>query len=147
MDDDMPTVYLAGPMEGCNDHKKWGWRNELKTDLKARGWTVLMPEAFTHHDFLGMSDDAIAEKVVGSDMGRIDEADLIVAYYWQKSTGTAMELMYAKMKGKRIIVLVPNAEGGINPWLRYAGDTIAIPTVCQDTADAICDNWRNRDLD
>lgn len=105
-------VYLAGPINGCNDDEANGWRQGFMARLPHLEFRDPMVR-----DYRGREDECVAEIVQG-DIADIDECDTFLAYCWQVSWGTAMEIFYAYRAGKRVILVVP--EGArVSPWLRY----------------------------
>ncbi len=104
--------YLAGPINGCDDDEANGWRQGFMAELPEHEWLDPMVR-----DYRGREDDCVQEIVEG-DMADIDTCDFVVAYCWQPSWGTAMELRYAFEKGKPIFAVVPKGMR-VSPWLRY----------------------------
>jgi nucleoside 2-deoxyribosyltransferase len=105
-------VYLAGPINGRTDDEAHGWRDEFMEKLPQ--YEYLDPMV---RDYRGREDVAYAE-IVELDKADILTADAIVAYCWQPSWGTAMELLFAWENGIPVIVVVP-ADVRVSPWLRY----------------------------
>ncbi len=64
----------------------------------------------------------LAEKIVLNDLSFIEKSDIIVAICDQPSFGTAVEIYYAKMLGKRVIVL--NEIEQPSPWPIAFADVI-----------------------
>lgn len=111
------VVYLAGPINGCTDAEANGWRERFIADHP--GHTYLDP---MRRDYRGREDECVAEMVQG-DMADIDACDILVAYCWQVSWGTAMEILYAHQQAKLVICVVPEGHR-VSPWLRYHSDAI-----------------------
>lgn len=63
-------------------------------------------------DFRG--DRRLAQAIVSNDLSLIEGSDLIVAICNKPSFGTAIEIYYAKMSGKKVIVL--NEVEQPSPW-------------------------------
>ena len=119
-------VYLAGPINGCDDDEANGWREGVMA--RHPDLTFLDPMA---RDYRGREDQCVDEIVEG-DKDDIDLADVVLAYCWQASWGTAMELMWAYLGHKRIIVVVP--EGArVSPWLRYHSEVV-VPSLAEAEA-------------
>lgn len=83
-------------------------------------------------DYRGREDEYVDEIVKG-DRNDIIESDIFLAYCWQPSWGTAMEIHFAherqqSMNGHRLIVVVVPEGQRISPWLRYHSDVV-VPTL------------------
>jgi len=112
-------VYLAGPINACDDVEASSWRDHLKAELKYDVDIVFIdPMA---RDFRGIEGNHM-DGIVEGDLRDIQSADIVVANTWKPSFGTAMEVFYAKSIGKHVIVLHP--EGSVSPWLRYFSNQI-----------------------
>lgn len=104
-------VYLAGPINGCDDVTARGWREEAKRLLT--GHEVLDPMV---RDYRGVEDHNVKEIVEG-DLADIASCDVVIVNALTASWGTAIEVRAAKAEmGKRVIAF-PN--GRVSPWLRY----------------------------
>jgi hypothetical protein len=113
----MTTIYLAGPINGCIDDEAHGWRQGFMDSLS--GYKFLDPMV---RDYRGREDECVPEIVEG-DKADIEACDVFLAYCWQVSWGTAMEIFYAHQLGRRVVLVVP--EGArISPWLRYHSHAI-----------------------
>jgi len=100
----MRKLYLAGPMVACNDKKATAWRNEITERLDAC-YQIVNPMARDHR--FDYDPHKHKNLIVEGDKEDIDGCDYIIAYPWKQSTGTSMEMMYAYMTGKKILVLLP----------------------------------------
>jgi hypothetical protein len=123
-----PTIYLAGPINGCNDDEANGWRDKFMHRLPRCGFLDPMVR-----DYRGREDECVQEIVEG-DKADIGESDVFLAYCWQSSWGTAMEILHAynlfRFQPKRLhsVVLVIPEGTRISPWQRYHSDVI-VPTL------------------
>ena len=113
----MTTVYLAGPINGCNDDEANGWRQGVMD--RHPDHTFLDPMV---RDYRGREDECVDEIVEG-DKADIAKCDIFLAYCWQVSWGTGMEIHLAHQGGKRVIVVVP-AGDRVSPWLRYHSEVV-----------------------
>lgn len=132
------TVYLAGPINGCTDDEANGWRQGFIDRHNYRCWDCQRQSGQFHQaictvgegyirrvefldpmrrDYRGKEDESVDE-IVELDIKDIDECDVFLAYCWQVSWGTAMEIFYAYNAGKWVIVVIPEGQR-ISPWLRY----------------------------
>ena len=68
-------------------------------------------------------EDTHYEEIVQGYLIDIEACDVFLAYCWQASWGTAMEIRLAYELGKTVIVVVPEGER-ISPWLRYHADHV-----------------------
>lgn len=118
----MRTVYLAGPINGCTDEEAHGWRDGFVKRL-GPDYHYLDPMV---RDYRGREDECYKE-IVHGDLLDIEKCDFFLAYCWQPSWGTAMEIHYAWESVKRIVVVVPEGQR-VSPWLRYHAAYIA-PTL------------------
>jgi nucleoside 2-deoxyribosyltransferase len=108
----MLNVYLAGPINGCTDEEANGWR---------AGFMASHPNVNFYdpmvRDYRGREDDCVDEIVEG-DKADIDQCEVFIAYCWQVSWGTGMEILYAFQGGLRVILVVPDGMR-VSPWQRY----------------------------
>ena len=105
-------AYLAGPINGCTDEEARGWREELKMRLAGSGIEWLDPMV---RDYRGKEDQSV-DAIVHGDVADMRDSDVIVVNASRPSWGTAMEVVYARQLGKRILVWCP---GSVSPWLRF----------------------------
>jgi hypothetical protein len=90
----------------------------------AKGWREYLPNTFGEinwidpmvRDYRGMEGDFDKEIVV-LDKLDIDHSDVVLVYYEQPSIGTSMEIMYAWMTSKPIVIVTK--EQKVSPWLTY----------------------------
>jgi nucleoside 2-deoxyribosyltransferase len=105
-------VYLAGPLQGCTPEGQSLWRDEVTAKLKERGIEVSDPfRAETMHS-------GNVKAIVEGDKAAVEGSDYVLAFCWKPSTGTAMEILHAYLKGVPVLVVVPTDQK-VNPWLRY----------------------------
>jgi nucleoside 2-deoxyribosyltransferase len=123
------TIYLAGPIHGCSDVECVTWRREVKELLPEFEFLDPMDK-----DYRGRENENVNEIVEG-DKSEILRANILLAYCWQKSWGTAMEIMYAR--GHRTYVVVVG-RNNLSPWVRYYADKI-----CHSLGEA-CDFIREK---
>jgi nucleoside 2-deoxyribosyltransferase len=108
------TVYLAGPMRGCNDTQRQDWRRKVK-DLADKSIRFIDPAA-----------DPVAGnspyQLVARDIQSIESADAVLANMWRESLGTAIGLVHARAKGRIVVVVDPNHLE--NPFLDFYADVV-----------------------
>lgn len=106
------TVYLAGPISGCNDSQRHLWREEVKRkygkDLEFVDPTEALKEA--RYD------------IVEADLQAIEEADGLLVNMWKESIGSAIGIVRAYGAGKPVVVADPNHIN--NRILNYYADNI-----------------------
>lgn len=128
-------VYLAGPIHGKNDAECNGWRMAAGSWLQAKGFEVLDPMA---RDYRGAEDENVHE-IVNGDLSDIDACLIVLVNANGPSWGTAMELVYAKSYGKRVVAFATHTNAPrISPWLRW--HTHAIYESLQTALNGITEN-------
>jgi len=120
------TVYLAGPIFGCDDAECRGWRDQAKHFL---GGSIKTLDPM-RRDYRGR-EAANATDIVIGDLRDILESDVVLANVSQPSWGTAMEIAIASRAGK--VVMGFGASGPISPWLTHHCEFIHadLETVCE----------------
>lgn len=129
-------LYLAGPINACSDDQVTGWRERAKARIvdELGSWIDIVDPA--DRDFRGVEDENY-ETIVRGDKADIYSCDAILAYCWQPSYGTAMELLYAWQFDKRVFVVVPKGLP-VSPWVKYhATDDDGTMRVYDSLDDAI----------
>lgn len=126
----MKSVYLAGPINGCSDSEAKDWRADATRLLKAAGCRVLDP---MRRDYRGQ-EMLNAPRLVEGDKRDICECGYVLVFAARPSWGTAMEILYAHERGRRVVAVVPEGVT-ISPWLSY--HTTEIVRTIVDATDAI----------
>lgn len=96
------TVYLAGPINGCNEGQKHNWRRLVKKKYAA------------DFDFIDPSADDMAgggsspRELVEADVRNIERSDGILANMWRESIGTTLGIVHASRKDRPVVVADPN---------------------------------------
>jgi nucleoside 2-deoxyribosyltransferase len=118
-------VYLAGPMEDCTADHMTGWRVDAQIQLDFAGISSLDPtRRVSFHDQLGdnLQDVTktmnICKRIFKQDLHDIADSRVVLADVRRDSgrgTGTSMELMFAHMKNK-IIILWANEGDFVHPF-------------------------------
>ena len=117
-------VYLAGPMEDCTQTFMTEWRTQASKHLDTMGLSYLDPtRRVTFHDQLTLAEQgvpvqSVCRRIFKMDMQDIANSTVVLADIRRASgrgTGTAMELMFAHMKNK-IIILWANPNDFIHPF-------------------------------
>lgn len=111
-------VYLCGPINGCTDEECKDWRQYVKDHLGADRCVDPMVR-----DYRGREAECFKE-IVELDKMDVLESEIILVNYDKPSVGTSMEVLYAWMHHK-IIIIVCKEGTVISPWLRYHSTAIA----------------------
>lgn len=117
---DQPTIYLAGPIHGCTDAEACDWRTYVKQQYAG---PTLDP---MRRDYRGSEDEA-AEQIVELDKTDVEVCDVLLANCPRPSYGTAMEILYAWLMLKPVVVILP-PEQPVSPWIRYHA-TVVVHTL------------------
>jgi nucleoside 2-deoxyribosyltransferase len=117
-------VFLSGPIQGMEENQSYRdvirgiglrcgyepidpWLREkvIYKDVEPNWWRNVPPKGF-----------------IKRDLEDIEKCDVLVAYLPRLSAGTCMELFYAKLKGKRTIVIcgIENPS----PWIVAYSDVL-----------------------
>lgn len=113
-----PTIYLAGPINGCDDGEAHDWRKWVMGRLPSCGFLNPM-----RRDYRGREGDC-AKEIVEGDKADIRDSDIVLANCWQVSWGTAMEIFYAadlfqyRKARNGIVAVVPHGVR-VSPWLQH----------------------------
>ncbi len=103
------TIYLAGPISGCNDDQKHRWRNDVKKKY-AKDFDFIDP---CEGDPAGPGGDAGLRRtsqlhVVEADLEAIKRSDGFLANMWRESIGTTLGIVHANETGRPVVVADPN---------------------------------------
>jgi len=97
------TIYLAGPITGCNHQQQVVWRQYVR-----REWG-------SQFDFIDPTDpvrlpgdDCTIHDIVSTDEQRIASADAVLASMWKESIGTAIGVVLARRAGKPVVIVDRN---------------------------------------
>lgn len=112
-------VYLCGGIQGLSDAEAATWRETTKRLLNV---LVLDP---LRRDYRGKEAGNAAE-IVTNDLADISDCDVLLVNGSQPSWGTAMEIVYAAVGNKAIVVF--GAGECPSPWLVYHAKEL-LPTV------------------
>lgn len=127
--------YLGGPINGCTDEEAKGWREAVKPIIEAAGHTWLDPMS---RDYRGVEDSAYVEIVEG-DKEDINNSDILLMSCPKPSYGTAMEILYGRDNGKRVVAVLPN-DAVVSPWVRYHAE-VHTGSVVDVVAELVNNAW------
>jgi nucleoside 2-deoxyribosyltransferase len=112
-------VYLCGPMAGCTDEEAGDWRKAATLHLNGFGITTLDPmDRDYRYTAYGDDPESVLPQLVEEDKIDIEMSDVVLVNFTKPSTGTAMEIILAWQKQKRVIVVNPNGLQ-LSPWVHY----------------------------
>jgi nucleoside 2-deoxyribosyltransferase len=111
-------VYLCGGIHGLSDDEATKWRERAKALL--RNANVLDP---MRRDYRGVKADNSIDAFVQGDLRDIAESDVLLVNATRPSWGTAMEIVYARILGRRIVAFLDSSTS-VSPWLHYHCDAI-----------------------
>ena len=133
-----PTVYLAGPMTGIENHNAPAFVAGCQ-GLRAAGWTVLSPEELSR-DLLARGELAGFGSPVGSPehaacYARCMEIDVAAVLRavdgvavlpgWQQSKGARFEVLMARMMGRTIYDALSrdrlDPQPDVQTWVDHGG--------------------------
>ncbi len=100
------TIYLAGPITGCNDDQKKVWRDRIR-----RTWSNEFNFYCPVERLEALSEQGVRitpYQVVNLDMKAIRESDAVIANMWKESIGTGIGVAIAAFNGKPVVVIDKN---------------------------------------
>ena len=106
-------VYLAGPINACDDKQATSWREELKQRVDGVEWIDPMRRDYRGQEILQY------KRLVEEDMEDIRTCDIFLANCWKPSFGTAMEIHFASHCLNKPVVVIVQSTALASPWLRY----------------------------
>jgi hypothetical protein len=107
----MACVYLAGPINGCDDATANDWRTQAKALLDC---PTINPMS---RDYRGR-EHGCEVAIVRGDKQDIDACDWMLVNAARPSWGTAMEILHAWERGLEVVAIHPLTPP-ISPWLVY----------------------------
>ncbi len=121
------TIYLGGTIS------LYSYRDDVKKYVENNNLNIILIDPFNNNDFdanIKNDDDVLKaikkirsydeiENIVSRDLQLIKKCSAVVAYIEKITTGTMMELVYAKILGKKIYVINPQNDMWNDIWLSY----------------------------
>lgn len=98
-------VYLAGPINGCNEAQRHRWRDNVKAKY-AKDFSFIDPTRRWRDDALG--EHATPLEIVEADLRGIEEADGMLVNMWRESIGASIGIVHAHRIGRPVVVADPN---------------------------------------
>lgn len=116
------SVYLAGPMEGCTYEEASEWRQEATHLLKRYGIKARNPIVRDFREAFAKGLTIPPEIIVEPDKADILQSDAVLVWYSDKTTGTAMEILYAYYWFIPVVVVA--IKKPVSPWVVYHAEAI-----------------------
>lgn len=127
----MISVYQAGPIDACTDEQVHDWRDNLKKSYPEINW--LDPTIRSYE-----SPCQSWRELVDADLKDIGNSDALLAYCWQRSSGTSMELVHAQFILHIPVFVVVDDLSAVGPWIQYHADYVT--DSFEDAVKCIKDN-------
>jgi len=120
----MKTMYLCGPIAGCDDNEAHDWRDWVINETTS--WAKCLDPMRRDYRGAGHADkddkmpDWVVKEIVELDKRDIAASDILLANLLppKKAVGTNMEIIYAWTIGKLVVLVVPPYQP-VSPWHRY----------------------------
>lgn len=121
-------VYIAMPINTASGYKHDQMFQRVGEIVRQQGLEPILPtddvSPQTWNDMMHRYQfDECCRMLVESDLANLRQADALLAIIPNASVGTAMEIAYARLWGKRV-VMVTSLQTFYHPWLWYHGHVI-----------------------
>jgi len=117
-------VFISGPIQGME--KRQGYRDKLRSLLLRYGYEPLDPWQREKVLYRGPPGEwwknVSPEGFIRRDLEDIERSNILIAYLPRLSAGTCMELFYAKMKGKKTVIVCKIKNP--SPWIIAHSDVV-----------------------
>jgi len=119
-----PRIFISGPIQGME--KDQSYREIIRETCKRHGFKPIDP--WMREKILYRVGNAPRNRgskffnFIKRDLEDIERCDILVAYLPRLSTGTCMELFYAKLKGKKTVTICEIENP--SPWITAHSDVI-----------------------
>jgi len=128
------NIYLAGPISGMTEEEAYGWRYRVR-DFLAGKHKVFIPDKVDFvtgtgdgdHSYLWEKDQDAGKKAALVDYMRVEWADVLFVNFTgarKVSIGTIMEIGWAKVMGKIIIVVMERGNVHDHSFVHWAAHSI-----------------------
>lgn len=121
------TIYLGGTIS------LYSYRDDVKKFVENNNIEMILIDPFNNNDFdanIKNDDDVLKAikkirnydeigDIVSRDLYLIQSCTAVVAYIEKITTGTMMELVYARILGKKVYVINPQNDMWNDIWLSY----------------------------
>lgn len=163
-------IYLCGPIAGCSDAEAHDWRDWVKKQVETQygpddpghpnqsKWKMITKEGWANcldpmrRDYRGAGlagndeggmPDWVKKEIVELDKIDIVQSDVLLGDLTadKKMVGSNMEIIYAWMMGKLVVLVLPKGAP-VSPWHSYHSHKIV--NTLQEALDYIHHgNWRS----
>ena len=116
-------IYLCGPINGCTDNQAQTWRDWFK---RAGGTSPFLSFEWIDpmkRDYRGTEFENYRE-IVELDKRDVESCDAVIVLYSSPSVGTSMEMLWAWLCHKPIVLINTSEDHHISPWLVYHATAI-----------------------
>ena len=117
-------AFISGPIQGMENDQEY--REKISKICLQSGYEPIDPwlreKAIYRGDQNCWWTKVPAADFVERDLADIERCDVLIAYLPKLSAGTCMELFYAKLKGKKVIVV--SEMDCLSPWIVVHCDMI-----------------------
>ncbi|MEM2875974.1 MAG: hypothetical protein QXL67_03355 [Candidatus Bathyarchaeia archaeon] len=117
-------VFISGPIQGME--LRQGYRERIKNIVLSCGYEAVDPwmreRILYRHSEGDWWVNVPPKDFIERDLRDIDGCDFLVAYMPKLSAGTCMELFYAKVKGKKTVVV--SKLKNLSPWITAHADVL-----------------------
>ena len=117
----MLKIYLAGPVDNCSSSEQMVWRRMVQSVYHQ--YKYMDPMAYEVDVMRGKKS---MNEIIQLEKQDIYNCDVLLAYPWNPSSGTAMEIMYAYMLNTDVrrndkikIVVVIEKNKYLSPWISH----------------------------
>lgn len=121
------TIYLCGPIQGRSDVDCRAWRELAKAMWSGKCLDPMDRDYRENYPDPTKWDEArtLAQKIVMHDKEDIRKSDGMLVYFDKPSTGTAMEIYYAWVLRRPIVIINASGSNKMSPWLVHHCNGIA----------------------
>lgn len=112
------VAFISGPIQGMEGRQNY--RDKIRSILVKHGYEVIDP--WLREKIVYRDGQALPRDFIKRDLEDIDRCNVLVAYMPRLSAGTCMEMFYAKLKGKKTIIICRLKNP--SPWIIEHSDVI-----------------------
>src|SRR3990170_7423407 len=118
------TAFISGPIQGMETKQQY---REVIREIRPRlGYDVIAPwlreKVIYRKDEPCWWNKVPAADFVRRDLEGAEKCDVMIVYMPKLSAGACMELFYAKLRGKKVIVI--SELDCLSPWIVVHSDVI-----------------------
>ena len=117
-------VFISGPIQGTE--KRQHYRAQIQKLLTNYGYKPIDPWRREKVLYRGPPkewwNNVPPKDFIQRDLEDIEKCDILIAYLPKLSAGTCMEIFYAKMKSKKVVIILELANA--SPWITAHSDVL-----------------------